>query len=140
MADPKLKVSSGDRFTGGLWNKLVERTTGSRPAGDRIDHAITLPNGTVLTARKSFLPTRVGILDGALSAATNATNSPATATLSIYSKNSSGNLADSGDDLTVTNRFTEISEIASGTLLVVYRVPGFNEWWPLTSDCGATTT
>lgn len=81
--------------------------------------------------------TKVGILDGALSAASNALDTPATATLSIYTYDSSGDLEDSGNNITVTNRYTEISTIASGSLLMVIRHG--SEWWPITADCGATT-
>lgn len=77
-------------------------------------------------------PTRTCVLDGALSAATNALTSPATASASLLKRNSSGNLEDTGDTLSVVNRFEHIS-LDADTLILVRRVDG--EWRVVGADC-----
>ena len=73
-----------------------------------------------------------GKLDGALAAATSFANSPGTATLSVWEKNSSGNYEDSGRNVTVTHRFENLS-FASGQILRVGWIDG--EWQPTAADC-----
>lgn len=72
------------------------------------------------------------VLDGDLDAATDKSNSPATATGSVWQKNSSGNLADTGRNETIVNRFEHIA-IVSGTLIKAEWIDG--EWQPYASDC-----
>lgn len=76
-----------------------------------------------------------GVLDGSLSPATGAKTNPSTATLSVYEETASG-VHDSGANITVTNRMTEIATVAAGTWMVVRRVNG--EWRPIAADCGVT--
>jgi len=76
----------------------------------------------------------MAVLDAELAAATDKSNSPATATASVWTKNSSGNLADSGDNITVTNRFEQVA-MSSGTLIKCEFILG--EWQPYAADCDA---
>lgn len=76
----------------------------------------------------------MGVLDGDLDAAADKSNSPATATVSVWALNSSGNLADTGDNITVTNRFENIA-IESGTLVKCEFI--LNEWQLYAADCEA---
>lgn len=81
---------------------------------------------------------KVGILLGDLDPASNAIDSPATATLRVYNYDDDGDLVDSTKDITVTNRYTEIGTISSGSLLMV--IQHGPEWWPIAADCSATAT
>lgn len=78
------------------------------------------------------------VLDGTLSPATAgaALTSPSTATASVYYCNDSGDLVDSGQNITVTNYFEHI-EVLSGTLGIATWTAGH---WRLTSaDCEPLT-
>lgn len=77
-----------------------------------------------------------GVLDGDLLAATGAKTGPSTATLSVYTNDASG-VHDSGDDITVTQRFTEVGTVSAGTWMVARKING--EWRPITTDCAPTT-
>ena len=74
-----------------------------------------------------------GKLDGELVAASSFGSSPGTATLSVWTKDSSGNMADSGRNETVTNRFERISLLA-GTIVHAEWIDG--EWRIYAADCG----
>jgi hypothetical protein len=76
----------------------------------------------------------VAVLDGPLAAAADKSSSPSTATASVWTKNGSGNLADTGSNITVVNRFENI-ELASGTLIKCEWILG--EWQPYAADCEA---
>lgn len=74
------------------------------------------------------------VLDGDLAAAADKSTSPGTATGSVWTLNSSGNLSDSGNNITVVNRFENIA-IGSGTLIKCEWIGG--EWQPYSADCDA---
>lgn len=74
------------------------------------------------------------VLDGALAPASNALTTPSTATASVLVKNASGNLEDSGNNITVVNRFESIS-LVQYTLCVVTKVD--REWRVTSADCDA---
>ena len=84
-------------------------------------------------ARYSNSPSQIreGILDGALTASTSSGETETTATLSIWT-GEGADWADSGDNLTVTNRSDDTSA-DSGVYLQVYRING--EWRPVWVDC-----
>ena len=73
-----------------------------------------------------------GKLDGALAAATAFADNPSTATLSVWHKNASGNYEDSGRNVTVTNRFEQLS-FSAGQIMRVAYIDG--EWQPTAADC-----
>ncbi len=73
-----------------------------------------------------------GKLDGDLAAATAFSNSPATATMSVWAKNSSGNMVDTTRNITVTNRF-EGTSLSSGTIVKAEWIDG--EWQVYAADC-----
>lgn len=78
------------------------------------------------------------VLDGTLSPATAgaALTTPSTATASVYYCDSSGDLVDSGRNITVTNYFEHI-EVLAGTLAIATWTAGH---WRLTSaDCEPLT-
>jgi hypothetical protein len=75
----------------------------------------------------------VGKLDGNLVAATAFDTTPATATMSVWVKNSSGNLVDSGRNETVVNRLLNITTITTGTVVYAKWVEG--EWTVFIADC-----
>ncbi len=78
------------------------------------------------------------VLDATLSPATAgaALTSPSTATASVYDRNSSGDLVDSGRNITITNYFEHI-EVTAGTLAIASWTAGH---WRLTSaDCEPLT-
>ncbi len=90
----------------------------------------------VVSGRDLSNDIREGVLDGALAPATAAKTGQTTATLSVYTEDASG-VHDSGDNVTVTNRMTEVATIVAGTWMVVHRLNG--EWRPIAADCAATT-
>ena len=73
-----------------------------------------------------------GKLDGDLDAATSCADSPGTATLSVWQKNSSGNYEDSGRNVEVVNRFENLN-FKSGQIMRVGWIDG--EWQPTAADC-----
>lgn len=75
----------------------------------------------------------VGKVDGDLTAATAFDTNPATATLSVWSKNISGNLVDSGRNETVVCRLVNINTIIAGTVCYARWVEG--EWAVYVADC-----
>jgi hypothetical protein len=75
-----------------------------------------------------------GKLDGGLDAAADSTTTPATAVMSVYEKNSSGNMVDSGRDITVTNRF-QYADASAGSWCKAEWIDG--EWQLYAVDCGA---
>lgn len=76
---------------------------------------------------------RWAVLDEDLDAATAFDTAPATAAASLYGRNSGGDLYDTGETITVVNRFENIS-LVSGTLVKVEWIGG--EWSPYSGDCG----
>lgn len=74
------------------------------------------------------------VLDAALDVATNALTTPSTATASVLQKNSSGNLEDSGNNITVVNRYENI-DLEQYTIGVAAWIDG--EWRMDSADCGA---
>lgn len=74
------------------------------------------------------------VLDVALSAATNALTSPATATASVLTRDANGNLTDAGYNITVYNRFENIS-LDQYTIGVATWLDG--EWRMVAADCEA---
>lgn len=75
----------------------------------------------------------IGKLDAELVAATNFATTPATAVMSVWIKNSSGDMEDSGRNETITNRFVNMLPIASGTIVKAEWIEG--EWQLYASDC-----
>ncbi len=73
-----------------------------------------------------------GKLDGDLAAASSFGSSPATATMSVWGKDSSGNMVDTGRNETVVNRFERIS-IPTGTIVQARWIDG--EWRVYAADC-----
>lgn len=93
--------------------------------------------GTETRLYREFSPRGFGglrtvVLDTAIAAATNALSAEATATASVLSKNSSGDLVDSGNNITVVNRFENI-DLDQYTLCAVARIDG--EWRIISADC-----
>lgn len=74
-----------------------------------------------------------GKLDGTLAAASSFASGPATATMSVWRKNSAGNMEDSGDNITVVNRLPNSEAITSGTIVQAEWLDG--EWRIYVSDC-----
>lgn len=74
-----------------------------------------------------------GKLDGDLAAASSFSTSPATATMSVWGKDTSGNMVDTGRNETVVNRFERIS-IPTGTIVQARWIDG--EWRVYAADCG----
>jgi hypothetical protein len=74
------------------------------------------------------------VLDDGLASATNALTSPATATASVLRKNSSGNLEDTGDNITVVNRYEHI-ELEQYTIGMAKWIDA--EWRMYSADCEA---
>jgi hypothetical protein len=74
------------------------------------------------------------VLDEGLASATNALTSPATATASVLRKNSSGNLEDTGDNITVVNRYEHI-ELEQYTIGMAKWIDA--EWRLYSADCEA---
>lgn len=74
------------------------------------------------------------VLDAAITAPTNGLTGATTATASVLSRNSSGNLVDAGYNITVVNRMEGIS-LVQYTLCVATWVDG--EWRITSADCDA---
>ena len=81
-------------------------------------------------APRAFLE---GVLDGDLAAATDL-NTPTTATLSVWRLSTAGVMADSGEDVTVTNR-DPLTSASAGDYLQVMRAVG--EWRPSAAATGS---
>lgn len=77
----------------------------------------------------------IGKLDADLDVATAFADDPSTAVLSVWVKDSSGDLVDSGNNITVTNRYLYRS-YTSGTICFAESKAG--EWHIYDSDCEAT--
>lgn len=76
----------------------------------------------------------IGILDGPMSAATHPITGATTVTMSVYEEGTGGNLQDSGDNITVTNRSVN-AEADSGTMAIAASING--EWVLIWVDCEA---
>jgi hypothetical protein len=74
-----------------------------------------------------------GKLDGDLVKATSYSTTPGTATMSVWQKNSSGVMVDSGRNETVVTRLQNITTITSGTIVYAMWVDG--EWVVFMADC-----
>lgn len=114
------RFKKGDRLTASLMNTIV----------DSVVAMLRRLYGATLTQP---LPKTV-VLDAALAAATNALTSPGTATASVLQRNSSGNLEDSGNNITVVNRFENI-DLKQYTIATVEWIDG--EWRVKSADCDA---
>ena len=79
-----------------------------------------------------------GTLQGNLAEASSANDGPTTASLEVYGQPAAGTggLVATGEFVTVTNRFTEITLIPAGTWVVVTRIN--DEWRPIAADCKAS--
>lgn len=75
-----------------------------------------------------------GKLDGELAKAGAFEDDPATASFSIWSKNSSGEMVDSGRNITVVNRYMEVEVLPALTPGKAEWIDG--EWQMYDSDCG----
>ena len=73
-----------------------------------------------------------GKLDGDLAAATDFGTAPATATMSVWDKDTNGNMVDTGRNETVVNRFLRIS-VPTGTIVEAKWLNG--EWRLAAADC-----
>ena len=73
-----------------------------------------------------------GKLDGDLAAATDFSTTPATATMSVWDKDTNGNMVDTGRNETVVNRFLRIS-VPTGTIVEAKWLNG--EWRLAAADC-----
>ena len=100
---------------------------------------ITTVAETAATATFSAL-IKAGLLQEDLDPAANAFTCPSTATLNVIGPDNvpsdPANLQSNVEVITVTNRYTEISTVVEGSLLMVIR--HLDEWWPITADCGKT--
>jgi hypothetical protein len=78
-------------------------------------------------------------LDGAMSSASNAATTPATATASVLRRQASGDYIDTETDITVVNRYEHIT-LGANTLAVAMWMDG--EWRLISADCStlAATT
>lgn len=74
-----------------------------------------------------------GKLDGDLAQATSFGTSPSTATMSVWGKDASGNMVDTGRNETVVNRFERIG-LTSGAIVHAEWIDG--EWRVYAADCG----
>lgn len=91
------------------------------------------PSGQSSRYKPAPLRRKQGVLDTSLSQATSFDTGAATATLTVYTRDSvTGDLEPSGETLTVTNRFENIT-VASGKYVHVQRFDG--EWHVVASDC-----
>ena len=87
------------------------------------------------TSRARYTQTQqrvTGILNGELVSATSFASSPATATMAVWQKDSSGNMVDSTRDITVVNRMIKIS-LPAGTIAQAEWIDG--EWRIYAADC-----
>jgi hypothetical protein len=73
-----------------------------------------------------------GILNSELVSATSFASSPATSTMAVWQKDTSGNMVDSGRDITVVNRMLKIS-LPAGTPVQAEWIDG--EWRIYAADC-----
>jgi hypothetical protein len=73
-----------------------------------------------------------GILNSELVSATSFASSPATATMAVWQKDTSGNMVDSGQDIAVVNRMLKIS-LPAGTIAQAEWIDG--EWRIYAADC-----
>ncbi len=97
-----------------MMNEMPHRAPGSRPVSNRMV-----------------------VLDEDLYAAEDRVSIPSTAQASIQAIDSSGELYDTGEDLTVTSRFENIS-VPADTLMKVEFLHG--EWQPYASDCPSVSS
>ena len=114
------KFKRGDRLTAGMLNSIVSSVMSiiRKMYGTRIEQPLNVHV----------------VLDEELSAATAALTNPSTAVCSVYRKNTSGNLVDSGQNITVVNRFEAIT-IESNTIAKAEWIDG--EWQLYAADCEA---
>ena len=73
-----------------------------------------------------------GKLDGDLAPASDFGTAPATATMSVWDKDTNGNMVDTGRNETVVNRFLRIS-VPTGTIVEAKWLNG--EWRLAAADC-----
>ena len=73
-----------------------------------------------------------GKLDAALPRASSFADSPSTATLSVWRKNSSGNMEDSGENVTDYNRMQSI-DLTANSIVHAEWIDG--EWRVYAADC-----
>lgn len=74
-----------------------------------------------------------GKLDGDLVKATSFATTPGTATMSVWEKNISGTMVDTGRNETVVTRLQNIQTITSGTIVYAMWING--EWVVFMADC-----
>lgn len=76
-----------------------------------------------------------GKLDADLAAAGAFEDDPATAAFSVWSKDSTGEMVDSGRNIDVVNRFINVDTMSSGTICKAEWIDG--EWQIYAADCEA---
>lgn len=115
---------------------LPEFIKGERLSANKLNRLVQAI-AQLLRARYGFgVATPVDIcgkLDGDLVAATTFESSPSTAVLSVWIKNASGNMEDSGRNEDVVCRLENISTITTGTVCYAKWVEG--EWVVYIADC-----
>ena len=109
----------GERLAAGKLNQIVQAVAGLL----RAKHGYGIERPTEI----------VGKLDGDLVAATAFSSTPSTAVMSVWVKNSSGVLVDSGRNETVVNRLVNITTITAGTAVYAMWIEG--EWTVFIADC-----
>lgn len=98
-----------------------------------VRHYVSMYGGGESVGPRQQTQQRVtGILNGELVSATSFASSPATATMAVWQKDSSGNMVDSTRDITVVNRMIKIS-LPAGTIAQAEWIDG--EWRIYAADC-----
>lgn len=95
--------------------------------------------GLWVVAEAPAITFKEGVLTQTLLAATSANDGPTTANLDVYGPpiTGTGGWESTGEQITITNRLTEIEAIQSGAWLgAIYTN---DEWRPVFADCGIST-
>ena len=109
---------------------------GERLTADKMN-SLAARIAQILRSRFGFAIQRplniIGKLDGDLAPATAFADDPSTATMSVWVRNVSGNLEDSGRNETIVNRFVNSSPILATTIVKAEWIEG--EWQLYAADC-----
>lgn len=122
-------VDTGDNVTITNRDETLELSTGDFVIVSKVDgeYRPVFPSG-----ESSLL--KEGLLDGNLAAPEDGLTAPTTAVMSVYELNVAGNLVDSGDNVTVTNR-DETLALSTGDHLIVSKFD--DEYRPVSSTSSA---
>lgn len=111
---------------------------GERLAASKLNQLVEAV-ANILQTRYGFgteRPTEIcGKLDGPLAPAVAFATAPGTATMSVWIKNISGDLEDSGRNETVVTRLMNLETLATSTIVYAMWIEG--EWTVFMADCQA---